>query len=125
MRPKRVAELKHFIRGLARERLALLLPKRKFNLTLDYAGIVGVTVICSFFDLPPSRAQALMDKVNEIARYSPDKKSVDLSTFFTALTGDIVPAVQARRVYYVDDRIDFPSPEAIGALEDLAREFHP
>jgi iron complex transport system substrate-binding protein len=36
-----------------------------------------------------------------------------------------LPAVQARRVYYVDDRIDFPSPVAIDALEDLAHEFHP
>jgi iron complex transport system substrate-binding protein len=34
-------------------------------------------------------------------------------------------AVQARRVFYVDDRINFPSPIAIDALEDLAREFHP
>jgi iron complex transport system substrate-binding protein len=36
-----------------------------------------------------------------------------------------LPAVQKRRVFYVDDRIDFPSPVAIDALEDLAREFHP
>jgi ABC-type Fe3+-hydroxamate transport system substrate-binding protein len=36
-----------------------------------------------------------------------------------------LPAVRARRVYYVDDRIDFPSPVAIDALEELAREFHP
>jgi ABC-type Fe3+-hydroxamate transport system substrate-binding protein len=36
-----------------------------------------------------------------------------------------LPAVQARRVYYVDERIDFPSPVAIDALEDLAHEFHP
>jgi iron complex transport system substrate-binding protein len=36
-----------------------------------------------------------------------------------------VPAVQQRRVYYVDDRINFPSPVAIDALEDLAKEFHP
>jgi ABC-type Fe3+-hydroxamate transport system substrate-binding protein len=36
-----------------------------------------------------------------------------------------LPAVQARRVFYVDDRINFPSPVAIDALEDLAREFHP
>ena len=36
-----------------------------------------------------------------------------------------LPAVQARRAYYVDDRIDFPSPVAIDALEDLAHEFHP
>jgi iron complex transport system substrate-binding protein len=36
-----------------------------------------------------------------------------------------VPAVQASRAYYVDDRINFPSPVAIGALEDLAKQFHP
>ncbi len=36
-----------------------------------------------------------------------------------------VPAVQTHRVYYVDDRIDFPSPVAIDALEDMARQFHP
>jgi iron complex transport system substrate-binding protein len=36
-----------------------------------------------------------------------------------------VPAVRASRVYYVDGRIDFPSPVAIDALEDLAKQFHP
>ena len=34
-------------------------------------------------------------------------------------------AVEARRVYYVDDRINYPSPVAIDALEDLATQFHP
>jgi iron complex transport system substrate-binding protein len=37
----------------------------------------------------------------------------------------LLPAVRNRRVYYVDKRIDFPSPVAIDALEDLAKEFHP
>ncbi len=37
----------------------------------------------------------------------------------------VLPAVRNRRVYFVDKRIDFPSPIAIEALEDLAREFHP
>ena len=34
-------------------------------------------------------------------------------------------AIKAHRVYYVDDRINFPSPVAIDALEDLAKQFHP
>jgi iron complex transport system substrate-binding protein len=34
-------------------------------------------------------------------------------------------AVQEKRAYYVDDRINFPSPVAIDALEDLAKQFHP
>jgi len=37
----------------------------------------------------------------------------------------ILPAVRNRRVYYVDKRVEFPSPVAIDALEDLARQFHP
>ena len=36
-----------------------------------------------------------------------------------------LPAVRARRAYYVDERIELPSPVAIDALEDLARQFHP
>ncbi len=36
-----------------------------------------------------------------------------------------LPAIQQKRVYYMDKRMDFPSPIAIDALEDLARQFHP
>ena len=36
-----------------------------------------------------------------------------------------IPAVKNGRVFYVDKRVEFPSPVAIDALEDLAREFHP
>ena len=36
-----------------------------------------------------------------------------------------VRAVQQGRVYYTDDRIEFPSPIAFDALEDLAKQFHP
>jgi len=36
-----------------------------------------------------------------------------------------VKAVQQGRVYYVDDRIQYPSPVAFDALEDLAKQFHP
>jgi ABC-type Fe3+-hydroxamate transport system substrate-binding protein len=36
-----------------------------------------------------------------------------------------LPAIQAGRVYYVDSGIQEPSPVAIDALEELAKEFHP
>jgi ABC-type Fe3+-hydroxamate transport system substrate-binding protein len=36
-----------------------------------------------------------------------------------------LPAVREGRVYYLDKRMDFPSPIAIDALEDLAHQFHP
>jgi iron complex transport system substrate-binding protein len=34
-------------------------------------------------------------------------------------------AIKAHRAYYVDDRINFASPVAIDALEDLAKQLHP
>jgi iron complex transport system substrate-binding protein len=34
-------------------------------------------------------------------------------------------AVREGRVYYTDDRIQYPSPVAFDALEDLAKQFHP
>ena len=34
-------------------------------------------------------------------------------------------AVREARVYWVDERVGLPSPVAIDALEDLARQFHP
>jgi iron complex transport system substrate-binding protein len=34
-------------------------------------------------------------------------------------------AIKSHRAYYVDDRINFASPVAIDALEDLAKQFHP
>lgn len=36
-----------------------------------------------------------------------------------------LPAVRTGRVYFVDKRVNFPSPVAIDALEDLAKQFHP
>ena len=38
---------------------------------------------------------------------------------------DNLPAVKNNRVYYVDDRINLPSPVAFDALEELAKQFHP
>jgi ABC-type Fe3+-hydroxamate transport system substrate-binding protein len=34
-------------------------------------------------------------------------------------------AVREGRIYYTDDRVQYPSPIAFDALEDLAKQFHP
>jgi ABC-type Fe3+-hydroxamate transport system substrate-binding protein len=36
-----------------------------------------------------------------------------------------IPAIRNNRVYYVSDEIDYPSPIAFDALEEMAKEFHP
>lgn len=37
---------------------------------------------------------------------------------------NVLPAVRANRLYFVDKRVEFPSPIAIDALEDLAKQLH-
>jgi ABC-type Fe3+-hydroxamate transport system substrate-binding protein len=34
-------------------------------------------------------------------------------------------AIRNDQIYYVDDRIESPSPVAFDALENLAKQFHP
>jgi len=36
-----------------------------------------------------------------------------------------LPAIKNNRIYYVDDRMEYPSPVAFDALEDLANQLHP
>jgi iron complex transport system substrate-binding protein len=36
-----------------------------------------------------------------------------------------VPAIKNNKIYFVDDRIEYPSPVAFDALEDLVNQFHP
>jgi len=36
-----------------------------------------------------------------------------------------LPAMKSNRIYYVDDRMEYPSPVAFDALEDLANQLHP
>lgn len=38
---------------------------------------------------------------------------------------DALSPLRTGRIYYADNRIEFPSPIAIDALEDLAKQFHP
>jgi iron complex transport system substrate-binding protein len=36
-----------------------------------------------------------------------------------------LPAIRNHRIFYTDDRLNSPSPVAIDAMEDLAKQFHP
>ncbi len=50
---------------------------------------------------------------------------ISVDTLKTLPGWNELPAVRMSRVYFVDKRVEFPSPVAIDALEDLARQFHP
>jgi ABC-type Fe3+-hydroxamate transport system substrate-binding protein len=79
-------------------------------------------------DLPQEWAHVSMEAV--IAR-APEALLMYADSKFTVATlaqrpgWGVLPAIRNHRVYTVDQRIDLPSPSAIDALEDLARQFHP
>jgi ABC-type Fe3+-hydroxamate transport system substrate-binding protein len=79
-------------------------------------------------DLVPDWPQVSMEAV--LSR-SPDALllvrggKVTLSALQNRPGWSSLPAVKGGKVYYVDQGIQEPSPVAIGALEEMAKEFHP
>ncbi len=102
LRPKSVAALQQFVLDLVHERLRELLPRGRFDLIADYAGLTASSVICHLFGIPLSRAGDVLRCVGEIAKFDPLKGGVDLRSFFIQLKEHIVPAIQARRAAGAD-----------------------
>jgi ABC-type Fe3+-hydroxamate transport system substrate-binding protein len=50
---------------------------------------------------------------------------IDISVLKNRPGWSTLPAIQTGKIYYVDSGIQDPSPVAIDALEELAKEFHP
>ncbi len=90
---------------------------------VETAGAKSVTD-----DLGPDWPQISLEAV--IAR-SPDSLllirggKIDISMLRKLPGWSALPAIQTGKVYYVDSGIQDPSPVAIDALEELAKEFHP
>jgi iron complex transport system substrate-binding protein len=90
---------------------------------LETAGAKSVTD-----DLTPDWPQVSLETV--ITR-APDSLllirggKIDISMLQKRPGWSGLPAIQTGKIYYVDSGIEEPSPVAIDALEELAKEFHP
>jgi iron complex transport system substrate-binding protein len=90
---------------------------------LETAGAKSVTD-----DLTPDWPQVSLETV--ITR-APDSLllirggKIDISMLQKRPGWSSLPAIQTGNIYYVDSGIEEPSPVAIDALEELAKEFHP
>jgi cytochrome P450 len=96
LKPKAVAGLADYIRERTHARLDDLLPRGKFDMVTEFAGVVAAASICRLFGLPPEQAQALFDGVNEATRPAANG-SVDFAHFFRLVKQTIVPCIAARR----------------------------
>jgi cytochrome P450 len=126
LRPNAVQTLKELLNNQARATLDELLPRRKFDLSLDYAAIIPAKMICHLFGLPLSIADKVMSQVRELGKAKPGEKSIDLSAFWTEMKPYIMPIIERRRVAgadgshpLVDGLINYRSNPEQRALSDL------
>ena len=90
---------------------------------LETAGALSVTDDLSA-DWPEVSLESLLTRAPEaLVLIRGGKITVDMLKNRPGWSS--MPAIKQDRVYYVDSGIQEPSPEAINALEELAKEFHP
>jgi cytochrome P450 len=102
LRPKAVQELREMVRTQARETLDNLLPKKNFNLTLDYAALIPARMICYLYKLPLSLADRLMSQISNLGKAKAGEKSIDLSAFWRETQPYLMPLIKERRAAGAD-----------------------
>jgi cytochrome P450 len=96
-RPRPVAELEEFCRQVCRDLLDEHLPKREFDLFLDYGGTLSALLTCKLFCIDRAQARDILETVNAITMYDPGRGGVDNNLFFTKLKRFMLPAIARRR----------------------------
>lgn len=104
-RPSYVRGLAALVERLAHERLDLLLPAKRFDLTQDYGGIVAASVVCHLLDMPLSRAPEVLGLVNSLSQTDPDKGGTDVATTVARCVEILVEYVARRRAAGADGSV--------------------
>jgi cytochrome P450 len=97
LRPNGVARIEGLVRELAEERLDILLPKKRFDLTRDYGGMVSAAVVCHLYGIPKARARDVLDLVNALTATDPEKGGVNLAKLVEDIVQFLQPYVELRR----------------------------
>ncbi|CAN5696358.1 cytochrome P450 [soil metagenome] len=124
LRPKNVAGMEARIRELANERLDILLPRGKFDLTQEYGGIVAASMVCELLGIPVDLAPGVLDAVNA-GSLPQEEKGVDTSASRPGYLEYLIPIVKARRAAaaesplpVVDGLLGYRLPDG-SALDDV------
>lgn len=102
LRPRAVTRLADSIRELVDTRLDELLPRGRFDLVQDFAGIVAASVMCSMFRIPTSCAPEILATVNSATRTDSPGGGVDFAVLTETIQGLIEPVVARRRAEGAD-----------------------
>ena len=106
-KPKAVLEMADLLRRLANERLDALLPRKSFDLTQEYGGIVAASGICHLLDIPLSNAGQILELVNKLSQTDPEKGGNDIAQTIGNCVAVMLPAVAARRKAGADGSVPF------------------
>ena len=96
-KPRAVAALRGKIEALANELLDDLLPRGRFDLTLDYGGIISAAMVCHLLDLPLGMAREVLTTVNSGSITDPETGGLDTAAFIGGCLGIMLPAIARRR----------------------------
>ena len=96
MMPRAATGMRDFVRGLAEERLDLLLPQGTFDLTKDYGGIVSSSVIMRLMGMPLDLAEQSLDIINSGTRTDPETGGFDSRATAMKAIAFYLPYVEQR-----------------------------
>lgn len=105
LRPNAVARLAALIGQLTDERLDLLLPQKRFDLTQDYGGIVAASAVCHLLDMPLSLAPQVLDLVNQCSLTDPEQGGNDIAVTIGRCVELMMPFVDKRRKQGADGSV--------------------
>lgn len=96
MMPRGLNVMKAFVQELADARLDALLPRRSFNLTREYGGIVSSSVVLKLMGMPLDLAGQALDIINSGTRTDPEFGGFDSGAVARQAIAFYMPYVRAR-----------------------------
>ncbi len=110
LRPKAVKGMEGFIHDLVMDRLRELLPRGRFDIMVDFGGMVSAGVTCQLYGIPMEQTAEVLDAVNSLSTYNVDEQKVDIPALFQRLKEFIVPSIQRRRAAGADSALPLIDP---------------
>jgi len=121
LQPTAVKALATFVQGLADELLDELLPRKRFDLTQDYGGILSASVICRLFGMELSMAREVLDMVNAMSRTDQTGGGIDVPTMMARYASVLGECVTRRRKAGADG--SYPLIDGLIHLDHFGREL--
>jgi cytochrome P450 len=96
MLPRGAAALASWVADLANARLDELIPKKRFNLTREYGGIISASVLMRLMGMPLELAEQSLDIINSGTRTDPELGGFDSAAVARQAIQSYLPYVKAR-----------------------------